>query len=399
MRKVVVVLPTFNEKANIRRFTEEVLAQEKKLPGFRVEVLIVDSDSPDGTAEEAKKITKENSRVHFLNVEKGLGVALIKGHQYSIAHLKPDILAQLDADGQVSPEVLVRMVETINEGYDLAIGSRFVKGGKNLLSPSRQFFSAASSVVSRILMGPFDIQEWSNSARAFTPQLFKRVNLERVPWQEKTFIVQPAFLNAAIEAGAKYKEVPLLFRNREKGYSKMKIFAYSYDVICYAIDARLHKWGINFPFFKATRKAKTLIKFAVVGLTGTIIDFAFYKFFIWEFGVPPATSKGFSTEIAILSNFVLNNAWTFRHRKTTKNIYQRFVSFQLVSFVGLGIAVGIVKLLDIVFGNGFVDLGFRKLAYNNFYFFATIPFVMSWNFIVNHFFTWRHEEDESASAI
>ncbi len=399
MRKVVVLLPTYNEKANIRKFAGEVLAQEKNLPGYKIEVLIVDSESPDGTGEVAKKLAKENSRVHFLEVGKGLGTALIEGHQYSIDHLKPDVLAQVDADGQVEVDIIPRLVNVIDEGYDLAIGSRFVSGGKNNLSISRKIFSAGSSLISRVVMGPWNIKEFGNSARAFTPALFKKINKDRLPWKEATFIIQPAFLNEAILAGAKYKEIPLVFKNRAEGYSKNKIINYTYDVITYAIDARLFKWGIKFPFFKATRRAKTLIKFAVVGFTGTVIDFAFYKFFIWEFGVPPATSKGFSTEIAILSNFALNNAWTFRHRKTSKNIFQRFFSFQLVSLVGLGIAVGIVKLLDLIFGTGFIDIGFRTIAYNNFYFFATIPPVMAWNFIVNHFITWKHEEDESASAI
>jgi hypothetical protein len=58
-----------------------------------------------------------------------------------------------------------------------------------------------------------------------------------------------------------------------------------------------------------------------------------------------------------------------------------------------------VKLLDLIFGNGFIDVGFRKIAYNNFYFFATIPPVMAWNFVVNHFFTWKHEEDEVPAVV
>ena len=393
MRKVVVLLPTYNEKANIRKFAEEVLAQEKNLPGFKIEVLIVDSDSPDGTGEEAKRLAKENPRVHVLEVGRGLGVALIEGHQYALKHLKPDILSQIDADGQVEVDIVPRLVKAIDEGFDLAIGSRFVPGGKNRLSLSRRIFSAGSSFVCRLIMGPWDIKEFGNSARAFTPELFKKINLERLPWREKTFIIQPAFLNEAILAGARYKEIPLVFKNRAEGYSKNKIINYTYDVITYSIDARLHKWGIRFAFFKATRRAKTLIKFGLVGFTGTAVDFLFYKLFIWYLGLPPATSKGFSTEIAILNNFALNNAWTFRHRKTSKNLYQRFLSFQLVSLFGLAIAVGIVKGLDLIFGNGFVDIGFRKIAYNNFYFFATIPPVLAWNFIVNHYFTWKHEED------
>lgn len=395
MRKLTVVLPTYNEKSNIESFADSVLAQEKKIPGYRVEVVIVDSQSPDGTGEVAKKLAKENPRIHYLSVGRGLGVALIKGHQYAISHIKPDILAQLDADGQVEVEILPKLVKSIEEGYDLAIGSRFVKGGKNKLSFSRRLFSAGASFISRAIMGPWDIQEFTNSARAFTPALFKKIDLKRLPWEEQTFIIQPAFLNEAVLAGARYKEVPLVFKTRSDGYSKNKTVNYTYDVITYAIDARLHKMGINFPFFKATRRAKTLIKFGVVGLTGTVIDFAFYKFFIWEFGVPPATSKGFSTEIAIISNFIFNNAWTFRHRKTSTSLFRKFITFQIVSLGGLLIAVGIVKLLDSMFGHGFVDLGIRKLAYNNFYFFATIPFVMSWNFIVNHFITWKHEEAEA----
>lgn len=393
MRKVVVVLPTFNEKANIRKFTQEVLEQEKNLPGYRLEVLIVDSDSPDGTGGIAKELAKENSKIHYLNVERGLGVALIEGHQYSLAHLKPDILAQLDADGQVEVDILPRLIKTIDDGFDLAIGSRFVKGGRNKLSFSRRVFSAGASFISRLIMGPWDIKEFTNSARAFTPSIFKKLNLERLPWREKTFIVQPAFLNEAVLAGAKYKEVPLVFKNRAEGYSKNKTLNYTYDVITYAIDSRLHKWGINFPFFKATRRAKTIIKFGMVGFTGTAVDFLFYKLFIWYLGFPPATSKGFSTEIAIVNNFALNNTWTFRHRKTSTNIFQKFFTFQLISLGGLALAVGIVKVLDLTFGNGFIDLGFRKLAYNNFYFFATIPPVMVWNFLVNHFVTWRHEEE------
>ncbi len=393
LRKVVVLLPTFNEKDNIDSFVEEVLNQEKNLPGYKLEVLIVDSGSPDGTGKIAQQLEKDNPKIHYLNVGRGLGVALIEGHKFSLSNLEPDILAQMDADGQVEVEIIPRLIKVIEEGYDLAIGSRFVKGGKNKLSLSRRIFSAGSSLICRLIMGPWDIKEFGNSARAFTPELFRKINLDRLPWREKTFIVQPAFLNEAILAGAKYKEVPLIFKNRAEGYSKNKIINYTYDVITYALDARLHRLGINFPFFQATRRAKTIIKFGIVGFTGTVIDFLFYKLFIWYLGMPPATSKGFSAEIAIINNFTLNNIWTFRHRKTNTNIFQKFGMFNLFSLGGLTIAVLIVKGLDLIFGNGFVDLGFRKLAYNNFYFFATIPPVMIWNFLINHYVTWKHDED------
>jgi dolichol-phosphate mannosyltransferase len=392
-KKILVVLPTYNEKDNIEKFSKLVLEQEKELPGYSVEILIVDSKSPDGTGEIAEKLSKENKKIHTLSVGPGLGVALIEGHRYSLKHLSPDIMAQLDADGQVGVDVLSRLVKGIEDGYDLVLGSRFVKGGKNNLSFSRRIFSAGASWVSRLIMGPFDIQEVTNSARAFTPDLFKKMNIDRIPWKEQTFIIQPAFLNEAVLAGAKYVEVPLEFKDRADGYSKNKTLNYTFDLFSYAIDARLRKWGLNIPFFHLTRRSKTVLKFGMVGASGTIIDFIFYKFFIWQFALTPAWSKGYSTEIAIVNNFLLNNFWTFRSRKTTTNIWQRFGLFNIVSLGGLAISVIIVKVLHDTFGDGFFWFGDRHVAYNNFYFFATIPPVMIWNFAVNHFVTWKNKSE------
>ncbi len=394
MKKVVVVLPVLNEEKVLGKTVIEVLGQQKNLPNHDIEILIaVDNTSTDKTEKIARQISSKNKKVHVVVLGHGLGVALIEGHQYSIKNFHPDILAQLDADGQVEPEILPRLIATIEEGYDLALGSRFVKGGKNKLSPSRRFFSLGLSVLSRIVMGPFSVGEFANSARAFTPSLFKRLNLDRLPWKEKTFIIQPSFLNEAILAGAKYKEVPLIFKNRAEGYSKNKIFNYTYDVITYCIDARLHKWNINIPFFRLSRKAKTVVKFGLVGFVGTMVDFLFYKIFINVGGFPPATAKGFSTEVAIINNFLLNNYWTFKYRKTKTNFWQKFGIFNLVSLGGLIMGVLIVKILHNTYGDGFILVGSKKVAYNNFYFFATIPFVMTWNFLMNHLVTWRHEKD------
>ncbi|MDO8429471.1 MAG: GtrA family protein [Candidatus Daviesbacteria bacterium] len=389
----VVVLPTFNEKDNLEKFVTEVLNEEKNIPGYKLEVLIVDSNSPDGTGEIAKKLASKNSRIHFLSVERGLGVGLIKGHQYSIASLHPDVCVQLDADGQVDVEVIPKLIKVIEDDYSLAIGSRFIEGGRNYLSPSRRFFSWGSSLFCKLVMGPANIREWSNSARAFTPELFKKINLDQVPWKESTFIVQPAFLNAAILAGARYKEVPLIFKNRAVGYSKMKTVNYIFDVVTYSVDARLKKLGIDIPFFALSRRAKTFLKFGVVGLLGTAVDFGFYNFFIIALDLRPATSKGFSTEIAIVHNFILNNAWTFRHRNTQKTLWHKFSIFNLVSLGGLLIGVLIIKLLHMVYGDGVLNFLGVSVPYYNVYFFATIAPVMIWNFIVNHLVTWRHVED------
>lgn len=394
MKHVTVVLPTYNEKANIANTVEKVLAEQKNLPGWQIDVIVADDiRSNDGTDIIATKLSQKDSRIHLIKVEPGIGVGLIKGHQYAIEKLHPDILAQLDADGQVDTNIIVNLVKGIEEGYDFIIGSRMIKGGRNKLTFSRRLFTLGSSLFCRVVMGPLDIKEFTNSARAFTPQIFKKISLNRLPWREKTFIIQPAFLNEMVRIGAKYKEVPLIFRNRLEGYSKNKVFNYTYDIITYCLDIRLHKWGLNIQFFHLARRAKTIVKFALVGFVGTIVDFAFYKLFINYFGIPPATSKGLSTEIAIINNFVLNNYWTFRYRKTKTNLFQKLGIFNLVSLGGLLIGVLIVKYLHLTYGDGFLTLAGKSVAYNNFYFFATIPPVMIWNFLMNHLITWKHQDD------
>lgn len=394
MLRLVVVLPTYNEAVTIKKTIDNVLMQQASLPHHELHILVVDDvRSSDKTEKIVKKEALKNKRIHFIKAEPGLGVGLVSGHRCAIENLHPEILAQIDADGQVVPDVLVRLVGAIEEGYDLAIGSRFVEGGKNQLTMGRRIFTYGASFFCKLVMGPSDIWEFTNSARAFTPALFKKINLQRLPWREKTFIIQPAFLHEAILAGAKYKEVPLVFKNRLEGYSKNKVFNYTYDVIAYSLDVRLNALGIHIPLFRLSRRAKTPVKFGLVGFVGTVVDFFFYKIFINFLGFPPATSKGFSTEIAIINNFILNNFWTFRYRKTKTSFWQKLGTFNLVSLGGLIIGVLIVKFLHLTYGDGFVDLGFRKVAFNNFYFFATIPAVMMWNFMMNHLITWKHQED------
>lgn len=260
MKKIVVLLPTLNEVDNIKDCVDGILSQEKKIKGWRIEVLIVDSESTDGTIKVAKKLILKNSRVHLISVGKGLGVALVEGHLYSIKHLHPQILAQIDSDGQIDPNAIPKLVATIAEGYNLALGSRFVAEGKNQISLMGRFFSKSSSLFCRLIMGPLNIHEFNTLTRAFTPNLFNKINIERLPWKEQTFIIQPAFLNEALIADAKYKEVPIICRERMKNYSKNKILNYIYDVISYALDVRFKKWGLKIPFFAFSRTLKTAVK-------------------------------------------------------------------------------------------------------------------------------------------
>ncbi len=394
MRKVVIVAPTYNEKGSIEKAIKLILAQNGKVPGFEIHVLVVDSHSPDGTGKIAQNLAKENPRVHFLDVkERGLGLAIVKGYDYALKRLSADVLMQIDSDLQHDPNDIPKFLEKIQDGFEYVQGSRFIKGGKNEISYLRQLFTFGSSLVMRVLTGIWQISDFTPSFKAYSKNLFLRMNWSAIPWHGTTFLIQPAAVVEAYKAGAKMVEVPIKFRRRGMDRSKNEIANYIIDIFGYALEVRLSKWGVDFPILYWARKSKTFIKFGTVGFIGTVVDFIFYNIFIGVLGIRPATAKAFSTEVAILNNFSWNNLWTFRKRKTKNNLWQKLLIFNIVSLGGLAMGVLIIKFLHLLYGDGIWKLGFLKLQYYNLYFFATIPPVMIWNFLMNHYFTWKHEEN------
>lgn len=392
-QKVVIVTPTYNEKNSIGKVINLIISQNDKIPGFDIHVLVADSHSPDGTGEIAKKLADGNSRVHYLDIiERGLGRAIIEGYKYALDKLHADILMQIDADLQHDPNEIPLFLERIREGYEYVQGSRYIRGGENRISILRQLFSYGASFICRFLTGIWKITDFTPSYKAYTKQLYERMNKDAIPWQGTTFLIQPAAVVEAYKAGAKMIEVPIKFQDRKADRSKNEVANYIIDILGYGLEVRLSKWGINFPVLYWVRRSKTFIKFGTVGLVGTLVDFIFYKIFISQFGLAPPTAKLISTTIAVQNNFLLNSAWTFKKRKTKNSKVAKWVLFNIVSSGGVLISFGIVYLLHSLYGDGFIYLGKMHFAYNNFYFFATIPPVMIWNFLMNHFITWKREE-------
>src|SRR3989304_1722795 len=174
--RLVVNIPTYNEKENIEEVIRRVLAVAKKIPDIDLHVLISDSHSPDGTDKIVKNITRSNPKVHYLDVkERGLGVGLVKGHRFAIDRLKADILAQMDGDLSHDPQTLPEMVSYIQEGYDLVNGSRLMKNGKNLLGWHRRLFTRGSALFCKLSLGTFKVTEYTNSYIAFNSRLLENI--------------------------------------------------------------------------------------------------------------------------------------------------------------------------------------------------------------------------------
>lgn len=344
--RLVVNIPTYNEAENIEEIVKKVLTQAKNLPGIDLHVLVSDSHSTDGTAQIVKKISRLNPKVHYLDVrQRGLGVGLVKGHRYARNHLKADILAQMDGDLSHDPAALPQMVEYIKKGYDLVNGSRLMPGGQNLLGWHRRIFTSGSALYCKLAWGTFNISEYTTSYRVFTRELFEKIDLSLVPWRAKTYIVQPAFLYAAIVAGAKIKEVPIVFQDRKKGYSKAKIIAYTLDVL---------KFGLAVRF----QKSKTLIKFLMVGTAsyflnavtlgllnrGQIYNLTVLVNPLLSF-IPSQNAPQFffltpdrlfvasviSIELSIIFNFIFHENWTFKSRSHEGSAVFRFLKFNVTS--------------------------------------------------------------------
>lgn len=367
MRRVVVVAPTYNEEENVEKLIKEVLAQQKFSDNFEIHILISDSHSPDKTIEIAEKIALGNDRVHVIDVvERGIGVGIVKGFEYAVSNLGADVLIMIDADLSHDPAVIPSFLREIEKEVDLVIGSRYIKGGDNRLSLHRRIFSLCANIIIRFLVRLYRIHEFTTSYRALTVDLYKKINFDKVPWKSKSFVFQSAFVYEAAMVAKRVVEVPIIFSDRRRGRSKMQTFRYIYEVMRYSLSI-------------AWIRYQTLIRFSVVGVTGTIVDFAFYKILINIVNILPYISKLFSTEMGIINNFIWNNTWTFRARKNRTPLWRKFMMYNFFAIGGGVIASIMIYFLTKWFGR----------EHNTIYFLLTIPPQMVWNFSLNHFITWK----------
>lgn len=357
--RLVVNIPTYNEKENVEEIIKKVLSIGRQMPKIDLHILVSDGHSPDGTGDIVKRISKTNPKVHYLDVkERGLGIGLIKGHRFAIDRLKADILAQMDGDLSHDPSTLPQMVEYINKGYDLVNGSRLIKGGKNLLGWHRRFFTKGSALFCKLSWGVFDITEFTNSYRVFTVKLFQKIDISKIPWRSKTYIIQPAFLYGAIKVGAKIKEIPITFKDRKNGYSKAKIVAYVIDVLRFGIKVRLER-SVTFAKFLTVGSIGYLISAVALGLLnrGNIYNTKILNDPILQ-KIPTsedALKIGFipidrllvasivSIELSIIANFIFHENWTFKKRSHDGPIIARFLKFNLTS-----IGSPIIQLIAII---------------------------------------------------
>jgi dolichol-phosphate mannosyltransferase len=250
----VVIIPTYNERQTIARIVPSVLSQQANLPERRLNVLVVDGLSTDGTIEFVTEIGHDDDRVHLLLVpRRGLGVALTTAYDHTFNVLRAGLVGQIDADLSHEPRHLPAMFKALLNGYDLAIGFRYVEGGGARGRPvSCRVLSLAANSLIRALTGHWEVHEWTSGYRAFTADLYRRLDLASISYADYT--IQPALIYEAVRLGARVKEVPILFSDRRWGKSKLPMLSYSLNLVRHFLGARRRQsvrqdqpWPVRLP--------------------------------------------------------------------------------------------------------------------------------------------------------
>lgn len=374
--KIVVVIPTYNEAKNIGRLIEVLDIEFKKIPSHEFNLLVVEGNSPDGTADVVREKMKKFPFVKLLMEEKkaGLGSAYVYGFKYAMNELKADVLVEMDADFQHDPSELASLIKEIDNGYDYIIGSRFVKGGSipKEWELKRKLFSKLGNLVSKVMLGIRGVSDFTTGYKASRVKGFAdSIDLDNI--LSKGFAYKIDLLYKMHKVGAKIKEVPIKFGLRDEGDSKMEKNNLK-DSLRVVITLRLRD-----------EETKKFLRFCVVGLIGFIVDsgsFNILRLLIQN----SKTASLLSGLIAMMTTFALNNLWSFKQNKLkgAKNNVVSFLVYVILSYVPILLRSELIKFSSSRFGDTFWVV--------NIAFLIGVAFGLIWNFLVYSKIIWRKKK-------
>lgn len=213
--KSLVIIPTYNEKENIKEIVPEILSLEE-----RFHILIVDDNSPDGTGEVADSFSRAHNRVYVLHrkEKQGLAKAYLAGFKWALAR-DFDYIFEMDADGSHEPKALPRFLEKIKE-YDVVIGSRYFEGKLSVVGwdLKRVFLSVAGSFYAGIVTG-VPVSDATTGFKCFRREVLEAIDFNKICSEGYSFQIE---MNWRVhKEGFKIGEVPIVFYERRHGESKM----------------------------------------------------------------------------------------------------------------------------------------------------------------------------------
>ena len=401
----VILVPTYNERNNIGRLVELVDRVLVKIKNWKVDLLVIDDSSPDGTADVVRDLQKKYSFVKLVvNKQKsGLGGAYLRGMDEAFNKMGADAVFEMDADLSHDPKKIPAFLAALDGGADMVLGSRYQSGGS---IPSnwglhRKFLSVIGNLVISTIFFNWKLRDWTTGYRAIRRSIYEAIHSEMQSERFTGYTFQIGFLHKAIQNGFTVKEVPFNFVDRTEGESKLGP-EYIINTLRYIIKARIQE------IF-----ASRIFKFLAVGTIGFVVNFAFFTLFksvrLWSAVISPAlgpemrnslsaaTSDAglaviLGAEMAIISNYLINNVWTFSDRKITglgKHL-SKFAQFNLgsvgsivIQYITMQAALRFIGLFTIIRIAGIA------IESDNLYLVIGVLLGMIWNFSIYSLVIWR----------
>lgn len=384
MKRAIVIIPTYNESLTIEKTIDVLLGVFKKITDWKMEILVVDDTSPDKTYELVDRISKKHSQVNLLvNKQKsGLGGAYLKGMTHAFSELKADAVFEFDADLSHDPNKIPLFLKSLDKGNQLVLGSRYIKGGS--IPPEwglhRKLLSIGANLLIPLILTDFRVRDWTSGYRALTKEVFEAVHPYLQGEKFSGYAFQIGFLYYALRLGFKVDpNIAYDFKDRLEGESKIGP-EYIKNTLEFIVKMKI-KEIVKHKFFK----------FVIVGGLGAIIQLVTLQ--LWRQATPYQLAFFLAIECAVISNFILNNIWTFSDSTiAAKDLPLKFIQFniassgsiiiqQILAFIG-EFVIGIHPLLTLPFINYGVDTG-------DLYAVLGILLGMAWNFFAYTKFIWK----------
>lgn len=362
-----VVIPTFNEKENIKNTILKVIEIRDSIVSHDIKIVIVDDDSPDGTQEIVAQLMQSFEYIHMIKGEKlGLGNAYKRGFAFALNLINPELIIQMDADGQHDPIVIKEFIRQANSGKELVIGSRFIKGSSTPnFSLWRKFISLVGNFLVRYLGGVYMIRDCTSGFRCINTDVLRQCNLENLSTRGYSF--QSSLICELMRNKANAIEVPIVFSKREGGLSKLTLE----DQIEFLINI------IRIRF----RNSEDFLRYCIVGTMGVFVNSLTYFTLTRFANFTPETAYPIAIELSIISNFICHNFWTFIQRNSDISFFGRFIKFHIVA--------GISGTINYLF---FLVLINALLLNDIFSLFVGIGVATIFNYAGNSLWTFRRED-------
>lgn len=220
-QKVCIISPTYNERVNVEELIKRTLKVFKNQKKYKVSLLIVDDNSPDRTWEFVQNFRKKHPNVFLIkkNKKEGIGAAYITGFKYCFKNIPSDIIFQMDADLSHPPEKVPLFLKELEKGYDVVIGSRYIKGGGcDKWTPYRKIVSRGANKFGKIVLN-LKINDISSGFRCYRTNFLKSLDIDKIHAKGYSFLEELLFMCA--KKNAKIKEIPFQFIDRIKGKTKL----------------------------------------------------------------------------------------------------------------------------------------------------------------------------------